>query len=118
MVAEQRTKAGFVLVDDHVLQVLEELDPLGVVGKDAGVQHVWVGDHHVPCCADGLSGVDRGVAVVGVGLDVYSEVGDQAVELVQLILGEGLGGKEIHGPGLGILQQGVEDRDVVAQCLA
>ncbi len=36
------------LVDDHVFQVLEELRPLGVVGEDALVQHVGIGDDDIP----------------------------------------------------------------------
>ncbi len=69
------------------------------------------------CSPDGFSGVDGGIAVIGVGLDINVQSGDQAVEFVQLILGEGLGGEEIDGPRMRILEQGVEHRDVVAERL-
>ncbi len=58
------------LVYDDVAQVLEEADPLGVVGENAGVQHIGVGDDDVPGGAHQLAGGGRGVAIVGEGLDV------------------------------------------------
>ena len=35
---------GVQFVDDDVLQVFKELDPLGVVRQDVGVEHVGIGD--------------------------------------------------------------------------
>ena len=35
------------LVDDDVAQLLEELEPLGVMGQDRAVEHVRVGDNHL-----------------------------------------------------------------------
>jgi len=102
------------LVDDHVLQVLEELHPLGVMGQDALVQHVGVGDHDVRLAADGLARVLRGVAVVGEGGDVLAESLDGGVELGELILREGLGGEEVERPRVGVFDDGVEDGQVVA----
>src|SRR5207244_12630504 len=63
-------------VQYDVLQVLEQAHPLGVVGQHAGVQHVGVGYDDVPGGADQLAGVGGRVAVVGVGLDVAVEGGD------------------------------------------
>jgi hypothetical protein len=37
------TPIGVSLVDDDVAQAGEEFTPVGVVGKDAGMQHVRVG---------------------------------------------------------------------------
>ena len=89
------------LVDDDVAQVLEEALPLGVVRQDPGVQHVRVGDHDVPGQAHGPRAATGRVAVVGVGLDVRPQGLDQAVQLGVLVLGEGLGGEEVEGPGGG-----------------
>ncbi len=47
MAAEQAA-VGVQLVDDDELQVLEQLEPLGVVGEDRGVEHVRVRDHDLP----------------------------------------------------------------------
>ncbi len=87
------------LVDDHVLEVREELLPLRVVGKDPGVEHVGVRDDDVALPADRLAGVVGGVPVVGVGLDVGLHLADQAVDLVHLVLGEGLGRERGRGRG-------------------
>ena len=46
-VAAEQPAVRVQLVDDDVLQVLEQLEPLGVVGEDRRVEHVRVGDHHL-----------------------------------------------------------------------
>ena len=106
------------LVDHHVLEVREELLPLRVVGEDPGVEHVGVRDDDVALPADRLAGVVGGVPVVGVGLDVRLHLADQAVDLVHLVLGEGLGREEVEGAGLGLFEDLLEDREVVAEGLA
>ena len=106
------------LVDDDVLEVREELLPLRVVGEDPGVEHVGVRDDDVALPADRLPGVVGGVPVVGVGLDVGLHLADQAVDLVHLVLGEGLGREEVEGAGLRLFEDLLEDREVVAEGLA
>ena len=106
------------LVDDHVLEVLEELQPLRVVGEDPGVEHVGVRDDDVALPADRLAGVVGGVPVVGVGLDVRLHLADQAVDLVHLVLGEGLGREEVEGAGLRLFEDLLQDGQVVAEGLA
>jgi hypothetical protein len=44
-VRAEHAAVGVHFVDHHVLQVLEELRPLGVVGQDRLVQHVGIADH-------------------------------------------------------------------------
>ena len=105
-------------VHHHVLQVGKELLPLGVVRQDAGVQHVRVGDHHVALLADRLPGVVRRVAVIGEGLDVRLQFADETMHFRHLVVGQGLCGKEVDGPGLGLLEDLLEHGDVVAQGLA
>ena len=106
------------LVHHHVAEVLEKLHPLGVVGQDALVQHVGVGDDHVGAGADGLAGVAGRVPVVGEGADVHAQRLDERVHLRELVLGEGLGREEVQGPRVGLLEHGVEDGQVVAEGLA
>jgi hypothetical protein len=106
------------LVHHHVAQVLEQLHPLRVVGQDPLVQHVRVGDHHVRPRPDRLARVLRSVAVVGERADLGPHGLDHSIELGQLVLGEGLGREEVEGPSVGILQDPVEDRQVVAEGLA
>ena len=117
-VATEHPSVDVQLVHHHVSQVGKELLPLGVVGQDAGVEHVGVGDHYVALLADGLTRVIRRVSVIGEGFDVGLELADEAMHLVHLVLGQGLGGKEIDCPGLGFFQDLLEHRDVVAQSLA
>jgi hypothetical protein len=106
------------LVDDDVLEVLEQLDPLGVVRQDAGVEHVGVGQDDVAAGPDGPAGVLGRVAVVGEDPDLLGQAPVDIVELGLLVLRQGLGREEIHGPRRGVLHDGVEDRQVVAKRLA
>ena len=55
-VAAEQAAVGVQLVDDDVLQVLEQLEPLRVVRKDGGVEHVRVGDHDLPGRAHDAAG--------------------------------------------------------------
>ena len=52
------------LVDDDDREVREQLGPGGVVGEDADVEHVGVGEHDVGAPADVGARLARGVAVV------------------------------------------------------
>jgi len=68
------------------------------MGQDAGMEHVRIGHHHMALFANGLAGVIGGVAVIGEGLDVRFQFRNKAGYFMHLILGQGLGGKEIKGP--------------------
>jgi len=106
------------LVEHHVLQILEELHPLGVVGEDPGVEHVRIRDDHVPGGADGRPGLRRRVAVIGEGLELDVHLAGQPLELGELVLGERFGREQVQGSRRGILRDRVEDRQVVAEGLA
>jgi hypothetical protein len=105
------------LVDNHVAQVLEEHRPLGVMGQDAGVQHVRVGQDEVRPGPDRPPRVLGRVAVVGEHAQL-GEAAGQLLQLGQLVLGQRLGGEEVEHPGLGLGQQRLEHRQVVAERLA
>ena len=79
------------LVDHDVAQAHEEGGPARVVGQEADVQHLGVGEHHVGVAAHPRACVGRGVAVVGGGDQPGSVQLDEGAELV---LGQGLGGEE------------------------
>ncbi len=106
------------LVDDHILEIRKEFLPFRMMGEDPGVEHVGVRDDDVALPADRLPGVVGGVPVVGVGLDVGLHLADQAVDLVHLVLGEGLRREEVEGAGLRLFEDPLEDRDVIAEGLA
>jgi hypothetical protein len=106
------------LVDDNVLEVLEKLDPLGVMGQDPGMEHVGVGQDDVAAGPDGLARVLGRVAVVGEDADLLGQPRVDVVELGLLVLGQGLGGEEVKGPRRRVLHDGVEDGQIVAERLA
>ena len=106
------------LVDDDVLQVAEELQPFGVVGENPRMEHIGVGHHDMALPADGPAGVVRRVAVIGVGPDVTAQFMDQAMHFVHLVLGEGLGGKQVEGAALRRFENPLKHGQVVAQRLA
>ena len=105
-------------VQDDVAEVLEKLDPLGVVGQDARVEHVGVRDHHVSRRADLGPGAGGGVTVVGEAGDVGLHRFREGVQFSQLVLAQGLGGEEVERPGRGVFEDGLHHRDVVAGGLA
>ena len=64
-VAAEEAAVGVQLVDDDDPDLLEQLEPLGVVGQDRGVEHVGVGDHDLAGGPDRRADGRRRVAVVG-----------------------------------------------------
>ena len=64
-VAAEDAAVRVQLVDDDDPQLLEQLEPLGVVGEDRRVEHVRVGDHDLAGLADRRPDRRRRVAVVG-----------------------------------------------------
>ncbi len=104
------------LVHDHVFEVGEKRAPSGVVGQNADVQHVGVGQNDVRALFD-VAALLRGRVAVVRG---KADGGEQAevVEFAQLILRKGFGGEQIKGAGSGVVQNGVYHGQIVAQGLA
>ena len=117
-VAAEHSAVRVQLIEHDVLQVLEQLHPLGVVGQDPGVEHVGVGYDHVSGAADRGSHRGRRVAVVGVGRQVDVHVSRLALQLGELVLRQGLRREDVQGTRGRILRDRVEDRQVVAEGLA
>ena len=69
MAAEDAT-IGVQFVDDHELQVLEQLRPSRMVREDPRVHHVGVAEHDVRTTADRAPGILRRVPVVGEHTDL------------------------------------------------
>ena len=106
------------LVENDEAQVLEELHPLGVMGKDPGVEHVGVRDDDMTGAADRGAHGGRGVAVVRVRLELDVYVLSEPLELAELILGERLRREDVERARGRVLRDRVDDRQVVAQRLA
>ncbi len=109
-VASEQPPVRVELVDDHVLEVLEELEPLRVVRKDGRVEHVRVADHDLPGRSNHAAHRWRSVAVIGAGLEVQLGGLGQGAELDQLVRGQGLGGEQVQGPRRVVAGDGVENR--------
>ena len=93
------------------------------MGQHGQMDHLRVGHDDVGRVgADLLAEVGRGVAVVdggrGTTVVVHGQQPGQLVEGLELVLGQGLEGKEIERLGLGIGQTALHDRQVVGQGLA
>ena len=116
-VAAEDAAVRVELVDDDVAEVLEEVHPLGVMRQDSRVEHVGVGEHEVGPRAHRASRVLRRVPVVGVHAHVGQRLG-QLHQLGQLVLGQRLGRKQVEDARLGLLHEGLEHRQVVAERLA
>jgi len=116
-IAPEHPAIGVELVQDDVAEVFEQLHPFRVVGEDPGVEHVRVRDDHVPGRADRRAGLRRGVAVIGVRLQVDRHLGRQPLELGELVLRQGLRREEIERARGGVFRDRIEDRKVVAERL-
>jgi hypothetical protein len=116
-VRAEHAAVGVQLVDDHEPQRLEELRPLGVMGQDALVEHVRIGDDDVALGAHRLARIARRVAVEGAGANAEVARRVELEDLRDLVLRERLGGKEIER-FRAALEGGVDDRQVVAERLA
>ena len=117
-VAAEQAAIGVQLVDHDDLQLLEELEPLRVVGEDRGVEHVRVRDHDLARGPDRRADRRGRVAVVGGGRDGQARRRGELPEGDHLVLPEGLGREEPEGAGGRVVGQRLEDRQLVAEALA
>ena len=110
---------GVQLVDHHPAQVAPHLLPGLVESQEAGVQHVRRGDQDVRrLAADAVAHVAPGVAVVDLGGEAAGHRRQQAPQLVELVLLQGLEGEDVEGEPRGVAQEIGEDGGVVDQALA
>jgi len=114
---------GVRLVDDDITEVAEEFGPQRVVGQDARVEHVGIGQQDARLLAEpGAAALGR-VAVVGRGQridDSRARGIDQGAPFAELVLGQRLGRVEIKRACQGIarqrLQHGHVERQGLARC--
>ena len=97
-VAPEDAAVGGQLVDHDIAEVLEQLRPPRMVGKNARVQHVGIAENEMRACAHGPPGILRRVAVVGEDADLFTCVCRKRfthrLQLGQLILCERFGRKQ------------------------
>ena len=116
--AAEHSAVHVQLIDDHVFERFEQLRPLCVVREDGRMQHVRVREHDMPGRANRPPRVRRCVAIVSKRTYVRASFRNQAVQLVELVLGERLGWEQVERPRRAVLEDCANHRDVVAECLA
>src|SRR5579884_2929069 len=89
-----------------------------MVGEDAGVQHVRVRQDDMPAFSNRFARIARSVAVIGEHAETVVETSGEVLKFSQLILSEGFGWKQIQRTCIGILENGIQDRQVVTKCFA
>ena len=117
-VAAEDAAVGVDFVNHDIPQVLKQLDPLGVMGQDAGMQHIRVGHHDVACLPHGAAGRGGRIPVVCISFDINTHAFDHVIQLADLVGGQGLCRKQIERPGVLILQDGGKHGQVIAHRLA
>ncbi len=117
-VAPENAPVRMELVDDDDAELLEQLEPLGVMRQDRRVEHVRVGHDHLPGGPDRRPDRSRRVTVVGRGRDRQARGRGKLAELGHLVLSERLGREQEQGPCRRVLGDRLEDRQGVAQRLA
>ena len=103
------------LVDDDVAEPRQHLAPVLVVGQDADVEHVGVGQDQVGAAPDRGALLARRVAVVD---RVPEAAGGDLDELARLVLGQRLGRVEVERPRVRVAGDRVEHRHVEGERLA
>ena len=103
------------LVDDDIAEVCEDVSPAVVVGEDADVEHVRVGEDDVRPLADLPAALARRVAVVDRRLEpLQAELGQRP----RLVLRERLRRVEVERPRLRLAGDRVEDGKVECKGLS
>ena len=103
------------LVDDDVAEVCQDVSPAVVVGEDADMEHVRVGEDDVRPLADLPAALARRVAVVDRRLEsLQAELGQRP----RLVLRERLRRVEVERPRLRLASDRVEDGKVECEGLS
>src|SRR5271157_1329333 len=89
-----------------------------MVRQDSRVQHVRVGQNDMTALTDRTARVARRVAIVGEDAKAVVEPLREVVQFSELILRESLGGEEVKRARVGVLDDGVQHRQVVAERFA
>ena len=119
-VRPQDAAIGVDLVDHHEAQSAQQTGPAVVIGQNAQVNHLRVGQQDVGrVVTDFLAPVTRGVAVVDLGPQVgIRQMGGHGSQRFELVLGQRFQGVDEQGAGARVLTDGLDHRQGVGQGLA
>ena len=104
------------LVQHHVAQVSEQLGPALVVGQNAQVEHIRVGQHHLRPLLDLPPSVGRGITVEDIGTH-RNLVATHLSEAAQLVLRQGLRRSQVQRPAGGVCKHRFKDGQQIAEAL-
>ncbi len=82
------------------------------------MEHVRIRQHDIRPLPDSAARILRRVSVIREGAQIRLHRFDDSVQLIQLVLGQGLGRKQIHRPRARLGDQTVHNREVVTERLA
>src|SRR5215831_3384012 len=116
--AAEHAAVSVQFVENDVPQIFEQPRPTRVVRKNSRVQHIRIRQDHVTFFANGFASVGRRVAVVCEDAETVIEPLVQVVEFLELILRERFCRKKVQRACVGVFQNCVQHRQVVAKRLA
>ena len=106
------------LVQNDVTQPAPEVCPAGVVGQDAVVQHIGVGNEQPRGATNAAPGADRCIPVVHARAIWQAQRGEPALKFLALILRQGFCWIEKKTARVGIVQQDLQEQHHIHQTLA
>jgi len=101
-------------------EILKKSLPVVMMGQDSTVQHIRIGEENLrDIFPDLFSAVGRGVSIVDFSRDLcaFNPFKPEG-KIFQLVLFEGLEGKDVDRLGFSILQDFLDDSNVIDQALA
>src|SRR5680860_378411 len=113
--AAKDAPVGVGFIHDHPTQVEEEIPPRLMVGKDAHMEHVWIGEQDPAAVTGQAPGFRGSVTVIDGRPDL---IPGERLQVTYLVLGQGFGGIQVEGATHGLMQEGVQYRKVEGQTLA
>ena len=75
------------LIRNDVFQILKMINPFVMMGKNGGVQHIWLGEDDSGLTPNLLTHTCWGISVIGVNSDALACLLDQLSQFRLLILG-------------------------------
>jgi hypothetical protein len=105
-------------IDDHISQTPKESRPSGVIGKEAKMKHVRIGEDKASFLPYPRSIFPRRIAIEAGTPHGTPRGGKESLKGCELILRQGLSGEEIERSGAPIRQNRLDHGNVVAQGLS
>jgi len=80
-------------INDDIFKILKKLDPLGMVGENARVQHVGIGNNDMTLATYSSPGILRRISIIGKYFDTSPGHLNCFIQFSKLVLRKSLGRK-------------------------